>query len=129
MTWTHWVLLILIMLQHAMVLCVDALWILYYNVYIVDKFHSSIIIGAAQIVVVCIFFAMGNLLIPRILTANYCKINDNKYLVILFSSILLIGMFGIAYPLTNDINDYWIYSFLCHCEWCIDCWIVMECDL
>ena len=56
MTWTHWILLISIMLQHAMVLCVDALWILYYNVYIVDKFHSSIVIGASQIVVVCIFF-------------------------------------------------------------------------
>ena len=28
MTWTHWILLISIMLQHAMVLCVDALWIL-----------------------------------------------------------------------------------------------------
>ena len=112
MTWTHWILLLSIMLQHAMVLCVDALWILYYNVYIVDKFHSSIIIGASQIVVVCIFFAGGNLLIPHVLTANYCQIKDNKYLVILFCSILLIGMFGVAYPLTNDINIYWIYSVI-----------------
>ena len=112
MTWTHWILLISIMLQHAMVLCVDALWILYYNVYIVDKFHSSIVIGASQIVVVCIFFAVGNLSIPHILTANYCQIQDNKYLVILFCSILLIGMFGIAYPLTNDLNVYWAYSVI-----------------
>ena len=112
MTWTHWILRISIMLQHAMVLCVDALWILYYNVYIVDKFHSLIIIGASQIVVVCIFFMAGNLMIPRILTANYCRIKDNKYLVILCCSILLIVMFAIAYPLTDDLNMYWLYSVI-----------------
>jgi len=112
MTWTHWILLICILLQHAMVLCVDALWILYYNVYIVDKFHSSIIIGASQIVVVCLCFAAGNLVIPHVLTANYCRIRDNKYLVILCCSLSLIGMFGVAYPMTNDLDVYWVYSVI-----------------
>ena len=77
-----------------------------------SNFHSTVIIGASQIVVVCVSFSIGNLVIPSALTSNWFNIKNNKYLVILFCSTILIFMFGIAYPLTNDVDIFWVYAII-----------------
>ena len=110
----EWFMLLNILYIGTTVSVGEALFIVYYSVYVIQELHGTVIMGTLGVVVLSIAFMIGNLIVPQWLQSKIVADNHilkNKYFIMSICVALLILHQFVLYPMIPSLSMYWLFNF------------------